>query len=121
MGSGMFLGIQGWKIPDWIRYLIVTGQGYANLATEVTNSIIYGVMAATPASQSLRINAHLTLTDTDVVLSTATGTKIGTATGQKLAFWDATPVVQQVLATGAGASADDIIGLLQTLGLCKQS
>lgn len=40
---------------------------------------------------------------------------------QKLAFWGATPVVQQVLATGAEASVDDVISLLQTIGLCKQA
>lgn len=57
----------------------------------------------------------------NVVLGTTTGTKIGTATGQKIGFWNATPVVQQVLATGGGATVDNVITLLQTLGLCKQS
>lgn len=57
----------------------------------------------------------------DMVFGTSTGTKIGTATGQKIGFWNATPVVQQVLATGAGATVDNVIALLQTLGLCKQS
>lgn len=57
----------------------------------------------------------------DIVISATTGTKIGTGTTQKLGFWDATPVAQQVLATGAGATVDDVISLLQTLGLCKQS
>lgn len=56
-----------------------------------------------------------------IVAGTTTGLKIGSATTQKLGFWNATPVVQQVLATGAGATEDDIISLLQTLGLCKQS
>ncbi len=55
------------------------------------------------------------------VLGTSTGTKWGTATGQKQAWWGATPVVQQVLATGAGATVDNVISLLQTLGLCKQA
>ena len=57
----------------------------------------------------------------NLVLSTTTGTKIGTGTTQKLGFWNATPVVQQVLATGASHTVDDVITLLQTLGLCKQS
>lgn len=55
------------------------------------------------------------------VFNTSTGTKFGTATGQKMSWWNATPVVQQVLATGAGATVDNVISLLQTLGLCKQS
>jgi hypothetical protein len=57
----------------------------------------------------------------NIVTDTTTGTKIGTDTEQKLAFWNATPVVQQVLATGASHTVDDVITLLQTLGLCKQS
>ncbi len=54
-------------------------------------------------------------------VGTATGTKIGTATTQKLGFWNATPVVQQVLATGAAHTSDDIITFLQLIGLCKQA
>jgi hypothetical protein len=56
-----------------------------------------------------------------VVLPTSGGTQLGTATNQLLGFWNATPVVQQVLATGAGATVDDVISLLQTLGLCRQT
>ncbi len=58
---------------------------------------------------------------TNLIAGTSTGTKIGTATGQKLGFWNVTPVAQQVLATGALHTVDDVITLLQTLGLCKQS
>ena len=36
-----------------------------------------------------------TLSDVDIVLGTTTGTKLGTATTQKLGFYNATPVVQQ--------------------------
>ena len=36
-------------------------------------------------------------------------------------FWNTTPVAQQVLATGGGATVDQVITLLQTLGLCRQS
>ena len=54
-------------------------------------------------------------------LGTTTGTKIGTATTQKLGFFNATPVVRPVLATGAGATADNIITVLQNLGLVGQT
>jgi hypothetical protein len=57
----------------------------------------------------------------DIVAGTSTGTKIGTSTTQKLGFWNAPPVVQQVLATGASQTVDDVINLLQTLGLCRQA
>ena len=40
--------------------------------------------------------AGLTISDTgNIVLATGTGTKIGTATGQKIGFFNATPVAQQ--------------------------
>ena len=73
---------------------------------------------------AMTLAADKTLTFGDavnLVMDTTTGTKIGTATGQKIGFWNATPVVQQILATGAGATVDNVISLLQTLGLCKQS
>lgn len=38
-----------------------------------------------------------------------------------LSFHGSAAVAQQVLATGAGASVDNVITLLQLLGLCKQS
>lgn len=79
------------------------------------------VTGATTLTSTLEVSGDVTVNDVDVVLGTTTGTAIGTATGQKLGFWGATPVVQQVLATGAAATVDDVIGALQTLGLFKQA
>ncbi len=74
------------------------------------------------ATGTVALTDNMTITEAkNIVLGTSTGSKIGTATGQKLGFWNAAPVAQQVLATGAAKTADDIITLLQTLGLCKQS
>jgi len=39
----------------------------------------------------------------------------------KIGFYAAAPITQAVLATGAGASVDDVITALQNLGLVKQS
>ena len=50
-----------------------------------------------------------TLSNVNVVLGTTTGTKIGTATSQKLGFFNATPVVQQ---TGNALDALEALGLL---------
>lgn len=41
----------------------------------------------------------------DLALGTTTGSKIGTAVGQKLGFWGATPVVQQASASQAAATS----------------
>lgn len=52
--------------------------------------------------------ADVTITDRNVALGTTTGTKFGTATTQKLGFYNATPVVQQATtgtATGFTANA----------------
>jgi hypothetical protein len=57
----------------------------------------------------------------NLIFNTSTGTKIGTATNQKIGFWNVTPIVQPVLATGASKTVDEVITVLQNLGLCKQS
>lgn len=55
-----------------------------------------------------------TLSDVDIVLGTTTGTKFGTATSQKLAFYNSTPIVQPSstgtvtgFTAGSGTSARD--------------
>lgn len=48
----------------------------------------------------------ITITDVDVALSATTGTKIGTATTQKLGFFNATPVVQRSAFTQTYSTAD---------------
>lgn len=44
---------------------------------------------------------NVTMQDTNLILGTTTGTKIGTATSQKLGFWNATPIVQPTTSVGA--------------------
>ncbi len=57
----------------------------------------------------LTINtAGVTLTDQDIALGTTTGTKIGTATTQKLSFYNSTPIVKP---------SGDACTALQNLGL----
>lgn len=76
----------------------------------------------------------------DVVLGTITGTKIGTATSQKIGFYNATPVVQpttgvaeaafvensgstavNVDSTFGGYTIQQVVKALQTLGLLAQT
>lgn len=47
------------------------------------------------------------------------GTRIGWNSSNRFAFWGANPVAQQVLPTTATTA--EIVALLQTLGLCRQS
>jgi hypothetical protein len=54
----------------------------------------------------------------NLVLGTTTGTKIGTATGQKLGFYGAAPVAQQTITgTTAQQQIDSIVDALGTVGL----
>ena len=59
----------------------------------------------------------------NLVTDTTTGTKIGTATTQKIGFFDATPVVQQAAVADATDAAstqarlNDLLARLRTLGL----
>ena len=54
----------------------------------------------------------ITLGARNFVLDTTTGTKWGTATTQKQAWWNATPVVQQTTAIAAGAFVANTSGTL---------
>jgi hypothetical protein len=65
-----------------------------------------------------RIQNDLTISDTrNIILATGTGTKIGTATTQKLAFFNATPIVQPSAVTTTQGIAD----ALTSLGLLASS
>lgn len=66
-----------------------------------------GALTATSvaATGTVALTGTLTVTDAiNVVLGSTTGTKIGTATTQKLAFYNATPVVQPAGSADLGAS-----------------
>lgn len=80
------------------------------------------IWGAKTFSSTATFNAPVLISDAVyITFGTGSGTKIGSSSSQKFAFWNTTPVVQQVLATGAGKTVDDVIALLQTLGLCRQS
>ena len=64
----------------------------------------------------------------NIAVGTTTGTKIGTATSQKLGFWNATPVVQQSAISDPtsdtasnNAAIDSILAVMRTLGLIATS
>ena len=71
------------------------------------------------------ISNDLTMGDAgNIILNTSTGTKIGTATSQKLGFWNATPVVQQSSISDPtsdtasnNAAIDSILAVLRTIGV----
>lgn len=60
---------------------------------------------------SITWTANQTLSDVNLILGTTTGTKIGTATNQKLGFYNATPVVQPTAVADATDAATAITQL----------
>lgn len=78
----------------------------ADLNTAGTNYAIYTNAGA------IRFGDSITIADAkNIILDTTTGTKIGTATSQKLGFWNVTPIIQPASANQAALSLDvDVTG-----------
>ena len=58
--NNIFIGFKsGYRQTNLSDQLIIDNQIRATAATELTNSILYGVMAAAPANQTLKVNASL--------------------------------------------------------------
>lgn len=92
-----------------------TGAQPANVTLSVpplaANDVVAVLATAQVFSGAKTFTATMTITDVNVVLSTTTGTKWGTATNQKQGWWGATPVVQPASADQA-ALVDNIAGAL---------
>jgi hypothetical protein len=97
-------------------------------ANDMPGRLVFSVTADGSASptEALRISNDRSITVSDggnVVLGTTTGTKIGTATTQKLGFYNATPVVQPAAVADATTAIDvitqlnDLLAKLRTLGI----
>lgn len=88
---------------------LTTQQVYANIEVQALQTVITDAAAGkmivrvtgtaaggSPIEQFNLIDGTMTLKEAlNVAVGTTTGTKIGTATTQKIGFWNATPVVQQ--------------------------
>jgi len=83
----------------------------AMIATTLSPSKITGTAAVLGANT---FTGNQTLSNVNVVLGTTTGTKIGTATNQKLGFYNATPIVQP---SGNALDALEALGLLASPSL----
>jgi len=83
--ANIFIGFSaGYRQSTQNNLLIIDNQERASAAVDITNSIIYGVMAATPAAQTLRLNAvtsivqetaaTATIVDAGIIQGESTGT-----------------------------------------------
>jgi hypothetical protein len=112
----------------------------ASTATNVYNLFveapIQGTNATITNNYALGLAGSLKINDTfNIVFDTTTGTKIATATTQKLSFWNATPIVQPTTAVAAatfvqnsggtihptstfdGYTIEQVVRALRTIGL----
>ncbi len=60
------------------------------------------------ADISVDINADMDISAKNIITDTTTGTKIGTATSQKLAFFNSTPIIQPGATTDLGTVLSDL-------------
>lgn len=78
---------------------VKTAAGTGVTVKQGRRAILYGdgtnVLGALSNVAALDIDGDLTLADAkNVIVNSTTGTKLATATAQKLGFWNATPIVQ---------------------------
>lgn len=97
------------------------------LVVDTTTGAV-AITVTTSAASGLTLAGHTTIGDAkNIILNTTTGTKIGTAVGQKLGFWNATPVVQPASANQAaltnstGGSADGTLAAVTDTSMSDQS
>jgi hypothetical protein len=88
------------------------------------NGVTKKITATNVAAAAWELTGNKNLADAaDIVLGTTTGSKIGTDVLQKLAFFNATPVVQPAAVADATDAAttqarlNDLLARLRTLGL----
>jgi hypothetical protein len=81
------------------------------------------ITATNVAAAAWELTGNKSLADaSNIVLGTGTGSKIGTATTQKLGFWNATPIVQPAAAAQAaltnstGGTADGTLSAVSGTG-----
>jgi hypothetical protein len=133
--------VQNGDVVGIIDFAAADGSSLSSLAARISASIdgtpgvtdmpgrlVFSVTADGAAfpTEALRISNDRSITVSDggnVVLGTTTGTKIGTATTQKLGFYNATPVVQPTAVADATTAVDvitqlnDLLAKLRTLGI----
>jgi hypothetical protein len=102
-----------------VRIVAQRDGGTWTSGSSLPSALVFSVTANGSASptEALRISSNRAITVSDggnVVLGTTTGTKIGTATTQKLGFFNATPVVQPT-AVADSVDTTDIVAQFNAL------
>lgn len=99
-------GVNEIQIPTNLADALSIESSAGDILVIDTTTGAVAVTLTTSAAAGLTLASHLTMGDAkNIILNTTTGTKIGTAVGQKLGFYNATPVVQPASANQATIGA----------------
>jgi hypothetical protein len=98
-------------ITDNVEHATQHNAGEGDPISGLSPSQITGTAAILGANT---FTGDQTISDANIILSATTGTKIGTATSQKLGFYNATPIVQP---SGNALDALEALGLLASPSL----
>jgi len=112
------LNLDGGDITcDGITATSISVSGLASFASNIAITASGDLTVDAVTATSLGVSGIATITDQtitndltisdagNVILAATTGTKVGTATTQKLGFWNVTPVVQPAAAAQAAVTA----------------
>ena len=111
------------------NWLAVTRSGGTPTGINLTAAVVQIGGVAIPTISSIDTLSNKTLSGvtiadaTNIILNTTTGTKIGTATSQKLGFFNQTPVVQPTAVADATTAVDvitrfnELLTRMRNLGL----
>lgn len=124
-GNGLFTGASGAVLS---RFMVSSALSQITAGSYATAPVPTGLFEILDSSHVVKFHfgtSAVTLGDAvNIVANTSTGTKIGTATTQKLGFWNATPVVQPTTIVDADGTLADIttkfnslLSKLETIGL----
>jgi hypothetical protein len=99
----------------WNLYMSGTAINYINASLLIGSTTDSGeklqVTGTAKITGNVEIGGNLTLLDADnIIVGTTTGTKIGTATSQKLSLWNATPIVQPTTGIAEAAFVENLGG-----------
>ena len=112
IGSIDFNGYNGTSYDTAVQ-LLAEVAGTPGATTDMPGKLTIKCSAdgsATPSDVVTFADGTITLADSvDIVVNTSTGTKIGTATTQKIGFYDATPIVQPGAYTQTYSTGDKTI------------
>jgi hypothetical protein len=97
-------------------------RGGANADLIVTNDSDFGIKTQNPSARLHITGRGATSSTSHFIATNSAGNKtLELRDDLAIGFYGVTPVTRQVLATGAGATVDNVITALQNLGLVSQS